>query len=330
MNLPGRALQIKEALQSACFRWSYDWEHSASARHIVILFFNGLWGEPPDYPKDKLPPDCEITTDKRRMREAAAVVFHIPSLGSLRRMRKFPGQKWVAWSMECEVHYPQLRNPDYMRLFDWTMTYDRDADITVPYYSPDLLPLLSRAPQRHDQLVSFFASGRHDRSGRLAYAAELMRHAEVHSYGRRLRNRTLARDLGHATKIDTIGAYQFTLAFENAIARDYVTEKFFDPLIVGSVPVYLGAPNVAELAPGEHCYIDAAEFPDPRGLAEYLLALDADPVRYQEYLNWKQAPLRPEFLALVEQQRIHPFVRLCEKLREARAANRSNRRCASG
>ena len=30
MNLPGRALQIKEALQSAGFRWSYDWERSAS------------------------------------------------------------------------------------------------------------------------------------------------------------------------------------------------------------------------------------------------------------------------------------------------------------
>ena len=211
MKIPARATESEKSCNLLAFAGATTGSYSASSRHIVILFFNGLWGEPPDYPKDKLPPDCEITTDKRRMREAAAVVFHIPSLGSLRRMRKFPGQKWVAWSMECEVHYPQLRNPDYIRLFDWTMTYNRDADITVPYYSPDLLPLLSMAPRPHDQLfVSFFASGRHDRSGRLAYAAELMRHAEVHSYGRRLRNSTLARDLGRATKIETIGAYQFT------------------------------------------------------------------------------------------------------------------------
>ena len=89
-----------------------------------------------------------------------------------------------------------------------------------------------------------------------------------------------------------------------------MTEKFFDPLIVGSVPVYLGAPNVAELAPGEHCYIDAAEFPGSLGgLAEYLLALDADPAWYPGISRLGNHRLRcgRSCLALVEQQRIRPF-----------------------
>jgi hypothetical protein len=34
----------------------------------------------------------------------------------------------------------------------------------------------------------------------------------------------------------------------------YVTEKFFDPLIAGSVSVYLGVPDVDKLAPGLHAY----------------------------------------------------------------------------
>lgn len=38
------------------------------------------------------------------------------------------------------------------------------------------------------------------------------------------------------------------MAFENVIAMDYVTEKFYDPLIAGSVLVYLGAPNIADFA----------------------------------------------------------------------------------
>jgi hypothetical protein len=203
-----------------------------------------------------------------------------------------------------------------MDQFDCTMTYHRNADVPVPYYFPDLEQLLLTPPKTHDKRVAFFASGRHDRSGRIAYAAELMRHIEVHSYGGQLRNRSLARDNGRATKLETIAAYQFTLAFENAIASDYVTEKFFDPLIVGSVPVYLGAPNAADFAPGERCYIDASKFESPRALAEYLLHLDANDAAYREYLAWKQRPLRPEFLALLDKQRTHPFVRLCQKIRD--------------
>lgn len=58
-----------------------------------------------------------------------------------------------------------------------------------------------------------------DRAGRLQYAAEPMRHVEVHCFGRQLRNRRLATDRGHATKIETIAGYKFTLAFENARDR---------------------------------------------------------------------------------------------------------------
>ena len=42
-----------------------------------------------------------------------------------------------------------------------------------------------------------------------------------------------------------------------------MTEKFYDPLLTGSVPVYLGAPNVAEHAPAAQCYIDVRDFAGP-------------------------------------------------------------------
>ena len=322
MNLHLNLFKIKNKTQSTFFRWTYDWKRSAPpCQRIVVLFFNGMWEQPLTYPPEELPEDCEITMDKRRMREATAVVFHIPSLGSLRRVRKFPGQIWVAWSMECEAHYPQLLDHTFMSQFDWTMTYHRDADVRVPYYSPNFERLLLSQPRTHAGLVAFFASGCHDQSRRIAYAAELMRHIEVHSYGSQLRNRRLIRDNGRPTKLQTIAAYKFTLAFENAIAPDYVTEKFFDPLIVGSVPVYLGAPNVGDFAPGEHCYIEAVKFDNPRMLAEYLLHLDANDALYQQYLAWKQCGLRPSFIRLLNEQRTHPFVRLYHKLRALRTCS---------
>lgn len=38
--------------------------------------------------------------------------------------------------------------------------------------------------------------------------------------------------------------YKFTIAFENAIGDDYITEKLWRPLILGSVPIYMGSPSI--------------------------------------------------------------------------------------
>jgi hypothetical protein len=126
-----------------------------------------------------------------------------------------------------------------------------------------------------------------------------MRHIAVDSYGRCLRNRTLPRDDGRETKLATIARYKFTLAFENSIARDYVTEKFFDPLVAGSVPVYLGAPEVAAFAPGERCYIDATDFDGPAALARHLQRVAADKEAYAQLLAWKADGPDAAFRALV-------------------------------
>ena len=107
--------------------------------------------------------------------------------------------------------------------------------------------------------VVFFASNYNERSGRTRYVVELMRYLDVHSYGKCLRNNQLPAERDNRQgKLDTMATYKFTLAFENAIANDYVTEKFFEPLAAGSVPVYLGAPNIEEYAPGENCFINAS------------------------------------------------------------------------
>jgi hypothetical protein len=141
---------------------------------------------------------------------------------------------------------------------------------------------------------------------------ELMRHVPVHSYGRSLRNRMLASDDGPATKRATLARYPFTLAFENSVADDYVTEKFFDPLVAGSVPVYMGTAAVRDFAPGEHCYLDVRDFAGPAALAARLRELVADPVAYRRYLAWKERPLRSAFNAMVAHTLAHPFARLAD------------------
>lgn len=280
----------------------------------LVLFYNTMWGYPEDIPSAAgVPADVKVTTDLRLFPEARTVVFHLPSLGRIERLRKREGQIWVAWWMECEEHFPRLADPSFMRRFDLTMSHRLDADIFTPYFERSEEELRAEPRPKH-ALAAMFISGSAETSGRTAYAAELMQHLDVHSYGRLLRNRYLENDRGRATKMETIAGYKFTLAFENAVADDYATEKLYDPLVAGSVPVYLGAPNVEQIVPAADCYIDVTDFAEPRALADHLLKLDHDEEGYCKHLEWKRRPFQPDFQAMLEGQRSGALVRLCERV----------------
>jgi hypothetical protein len=275
-----------------------------------------LWNPPAWSPAPGPREGWEITHDRSRLPAAAAVVFHVPTLPALLRLPKPAGQAWVAWSMESAANYPPLADPGYLRDFDLTMTYRLDSDVPVPYFEPGLLAALTIPPALKVEPAPavLFISNAEERSGRTEYARELMRHLAVDSFGRCLNNRRLEEDRGNATRLDVIRGYRFTLAFENSLATDYVTEKFFDPLVAGSVPVYLGAPNVADFAPGERCYLDVRDFAGPAELAAHLTALAADEEAYAGLLAWKRRPLRADFVRRFDAWSRSPFDRLAERL----------------
>ena len=258
-----------------------------------------------------------VTVELDRLPDVRAVVFHVPSAPDIRGIHKREGQIWVAWSMESDVWYPQLSSVDYMKYFDLTMTYRLYSDIPNPYFGIGTAQALLRkaAPKTEIAPAVFVASNIWDRSGRFDYVRELMRYLPVDSYGKCLNNRTVLEDTGRQTKLDILACYKFTLTFENSIGRDYVTEKFFDALEAGSVPVYLGAPNIDEFGPGQHCFINASKFRNPRALADYLLYLAANESEYESYLAWKEAPLAPAFLEKAARYDEGPFSRLNTILR---------------
>ena len=281
-----------------------------------------MWGTLPSYETLQLPAGCEITTQRDRFAEAEAVVFHIPDLGRIHHLQKRPGQLWVAWSMESEALYPRLREPVFMQQFDLSMTYRLDSDVPTPYYQTSLLQELKTPvqPKLPGNLAALFVSSRFNHSHRLEYLQELMEHLQVHSFGKLFNNRRIEGDMGRQTKLEISADYAFNLAFENSISTDYVTEKFFDPLVAGSVPVYLGAPNIDQFAPGEHSYINAANF-KPAELAKYLRALSQDESRYMDYLTWKELPVRESFVQMVEKVSEPAFVRLCQAVQKRQFNN---------
>jgi hypothetical protein len=49
--------------------------------------------------------------------------------------------------------------------------------------------------------------------------------------------------------------YKFCVTMENSLSQDYVSEKIWDGLHAGCVPVYLGSNSVRDMVPDPHSFI---------------------------------------------------------------------------
>jgi hypothetical protein len=74
------------------------------------------------------------------------------------------------------------------------------------------------------------------------------------------------------SKPETLAAYTFAICFENMTLSGWVTEKIFDCLRAGTVPIYLGAPDIDDWVP-QDCFIDMRRFSSYDELRDHLHAL---------------------------------------------------------
>ncbi|WP_019556951.1 glycosyltransferase family 10 domain-containing protein [Thiomicrorhabdus arctica] len=75
-------------------------------------------------------------------------------------------------------------------------------------------------------------------------------------------------------KKTTLEKYKFAICYENA--RDipgYITEKIFDCLFAGCIPVYWGASNISDYIP-DNCYVDMRNFNSYEELYLYLIEMN--------------------------------------------------------
>lgn len=268
-----------------------------------------------------LPKNINIvfSDNKELLYKADAVIFDLPFIHQILRKEdeivKPNAQIWVAWCLESEVNYPWIFSSELKELFDIYMTYHLDSDVVLPYYDYSFLEKLYTPVYEKAKDVCMFISSPVNKSKRLEYLSELMEYIHIDSYGTWRRNCRINEDSGYKMKLDIIKRYKFTIAFENAISKDYVTEKFFDPLIMGSVPIYFGAPNIDDFSPGDYSFIDTRNYDSPKSLAEDIKKYCTNDPLYEELLKWKKYPLKTKLRSLIDIQRKHPFERLVDSIR---------------
>ncbi len=72
------------------------------------------------------------------------------------------------------------------------------------------------------------------------------------------------------SKDDVLPFARFALCYENLRGgRGYITEKLFDCLVSGCIPVYAGAADIADHVPAD-CYVDGDRFTEVPALVDHL------------------------------------------------------------
>lgn len=188
-------------------------------------------------------------------------------------------------SLEAPIREGNLHQ--FAHSFNMTITYRRDADVTVPY--GEVLPKVDGGvgdfPQNKNFLVCWVVSNYKSQHKRSQVYKNLSETISVKVYGRWSKKHLTSRAL-----IPTISHCYFYLAFENSDSKDYITEKLWrNAYQGGAVPVVLGPAldDYRAVAP-PHSFIHVDEFASVKELAKYLQQLAEDKKRYSEYFNWKR------------------------------------------
>ena len=143
----------------------------------------------------------------------------------------------------------------HSKVFDKILTHSPDVDdprqvSSLPYLGTWVDPFL-----KLDQLIA-------EKSKSLSIIASKLDYLPGHKNRLRFINNLLIRypDLKNHTfgkgrerelteKIDGLKPYSFSIAIENTSSDSYITEKFFDCICAGCIPLYYGAINVVDYFP---------------------------------------------------------------------------------
>jgi hypothetical protein len=200
-------------------------------------------------------------------------------------------------SMEGEAYYSNLKiKPTAYQDHLYYATTSFRSEVPAPYYSEAEYPRLQTTPAVDYATAikgaSFLANncGSFSKREELVQALQQRTRFRVDSLSTCLHNAELPPGIPDSSNKGLIlSKYLFHLSFENQRADDYITEKLWGALQSGTIPVYLGAPNIKDHVP-PHSIISVDDFDTPLALANYLSKVSKDKSLYQSYHKWRQQP----------------------------------------
>ena len=252
---------------------------------------------------------CITTVDRQRVNNSIPQAFMFYGTDFRANdlpLPRFPWQHWALFHEESPKNNWILSHEDCIRLFNYTATFSPKSDYPVTsQYIKDpkewaeipAVSTINKNRYQHEEGLAPIVYVQRDcnpPSDRDRYVKELMKYINIDSYGPCLNNKKLPENINGFHNFDNpefhafLSKYKFNIAFENAICDGYMTEKLFRPLIIGSIPIYLGSPSVLDWLPNENSAIFASDFSGPKELAHFLNDLNHEDEVYNTHLIHKK------------------------------------------
>jgi len=180
--------------------------------------------------------------------ESTDETFYTEQLIQLGLNDKTSAKKY-GWLIEPKWYNPMTaeikRNPEvYIESYDAIFTHDKellDIDPKFKFVWGQGSIIEDVGLFEKSKLVSCVCSGLTMSEGhqlRLEIAQQLAESGQVDMYGKAFNY--------IPRKIDGLKDYMFSFAMENSFYESYFTEKLHDCLLTGTMPVYLGAPDIGD------------------------------------------------------------------------------------
>lgn len=262
--------------------------------------------------------NCYVTNDHTSLGRADAVLFHLSDLYRSYAMPEYKdsNQIWILLNKESPPHV-DVSIHQSMKLnhaFNWTMSYRRDSTVLANYGEFVSLSQAERSKyrqknyaQHRTKMAASIISNCNDKAQRYRLIHELAMYINIDQYGHcgnlacPQTDRTICRS----------SDYRFRIAFENSNCRDYVSEKFWNALADGVIPIVNWRANQrpAGTVPPK-TFINVYDFESVAALAKYLNLISVNEEEFNRYFEWKK-----RFRIDMDTNAIH----LCSELNKARS-----------
>ncbi|XP_007242639.3 4-galactosyl-N-acetylglucosaminide 3-alpha-L-fucosyltransferase 9 [Astyanax mexicanus] len=232
---------------------------------------------------------CLLTADRNLYDKADAVLVHhrdiALDLSNLPKSPRPPHQKWIWMNSESPSNTEWI--PGLDNLFNVSLSYRKDGDISLPYGR--VIPLEKELeedykPPEKDKIVCWIVSNYNPDHKRTHYYQELQKYIQVNIYGD-----YFERHVSEEEYREIVASCKFYLSFENSVHKDYITEKLFNALALGAVPVVFGPSrkNYERFVPSD-AFIHVEDFTSMRALAKHLYRVNDNEVLYHSYFRWRR------------------------------------------
>lgn len=273
----------------------------------LILAYTTVYGMPwslKDYEKTTCKYECQWSSDKSDYNRSDAAMFHMyNNFGNkdivINKLpnRRSPDQKWVLMVREPQAFFQPQQLKLLNKLFNLSVSFQTDSDITIPYGQMWPLPasLQKQRANVHpdylsgkDKMVAMLVSNCVTSSRREEYVKELRKHTNVDVYGKCTNLKGEEGKRSTVTRDMLAKQYKFYLALENSDCDDYITEKFWINLQNGMIPIVRGHRSRYEKVAPPGSYIHADSFLTPKHLAEHLNTISANSTLFHQYHEWRR------------------------------------------